>query len=252
MMQYIQEWRPPDFQDPMFVGLIVLIVVTFCASSVSSKRALPSELLILSATLAGTLRSGRNVPFFAMVATPIVAGHLWTRLAPYTSAALRDRGDARDKSGRIAIGVLLLVVAPLVAAGLRLRNSTLIQHSVETRDFPRAAVQFIESSNVTQPLYNEYHWGGYLIWKLYPRYRVFIDGRADVYGDQLIEEFFRVHDGANDWRTLLDRYGIQSVVVSPDTAIASLLREDKSWKNVFEDQQTVIFTRVGLFLAPQS
>jgi hypothetical protein len=252
MMQYIQEWRPPDFQDPMFLGLIVLIVVMLCTLAVSGKRALPSELLILGVTLAGTLRSGRNVPFFVLVATPILAGHLWTRLAPYTSAALRDRGEARVKKGSIVIGLLLLVVAPVITAGLRLRNSTNIQPSIEARDFPSAAVEFMKSNDIAQPLYNEYHWGGYLIWRLYPRYRVFIDGRADVYGDQLIEEFFRMHDGANDWRTLLDRYGIQSVVVSPDTAIASLLREDKSWNNVFEDQQTVIFTRVGLFLAPQS
>jgi hypothetical protein len=246
MMQYIQEWRPPDFQDPMFLGLIVLIVVTFGVLAVSNKRALPSELLILSATAAGTLRSGRNVPFFALVATPILARHLWTRLAPYTTAGgsiLQDQSVLGRQQGNVVISVLLLIALPIVGAGVRLRNSSRIQPLVEARDFPYSAVEFMTSSNIPQPIYNEYHWGGYLIWKLYPRYRVFIDGRADVYGDQLIEEFFRIHDGAKDWRSLIDHYGIQSVVVSPDSAIASLLREDKSWRNVFEDQQTAIFTR---------
>jgi len=253
MMQYIQEWRPPDFQDPMFLGLIVLILVTFCALAVSGKRALPSELLMLSATVAGTLRSGRNVPFFALVATPILARHLWTRLAPHvtaTGSVLRDRRDNGIEQGNVVISVLLLVVMPIVAAGVRLRNSVRIQPLVEARDFPRAAVDFISERNLTQPIFNEYHWGGYLIWKLYPRYRVFMDGRADVYGDELIEEFFRMHDGARDWRNLLDHYGIQSVVVSPNTAIASLLREDKGWNNIFEDQQTVIFTRVVVLITP--
>jgi len=255
MMQYIQEWRPPDFQDPMFIGLIVFIVATFCTLAVSSKRALPSELVILSVTAAATLRSARNAPFFALVATPILAGHLWTRLAPYISDGQSVSKVGRQPGSRIrsvVIGSLLLVMVPLFAAGLRIRNSTRIQPLTEARDFPYAAVEFIKSNNLTQPIFNEYHWGGYLIWKLYPQYRVFMDGRADVYGDQLLEEFFRIHDGDKDWRSLLDRYGIQSVVVSPDTALASLLREDKSWKNVFEDQQTVIFTRVGLSLAPQS
>src|SRR5262249_34081776 len=113
------------------------------------------------------------------------------------------------------------------------------------RDFPKSAVEFIKSRNVAQPFYNEYHWGGYLIWNLYPRYRVFIDGRADVYGDELMDEFFRIHDGAKDWRQLLDHFGIQSVLVSPDSALASLLREDKGWQNVFENRQTVIFARIG-------
>ena len=36
---------------------------------------------------------------------------------------------------------------------------------------------------------NHYNWGGYFIWKLYPQYRVFMDGRADVYGDALMTDF---------------------------------------------------------------
>ncbi len=46
-----------------------------------------------------------------------------------------------------------------------------------------------------QPIYNEYIWGGYLIWRLYPDYRVYIDGRADVYGDSLVNELLQVKDG---------------------------------------------------------
>ena len=247
MMQYIHEWRPPDFQDPMFLGLIVFIVVILCTLAVSRKRALPSELVILSATAAATLRSARNVPFFALVATPILASHLLTRLAAYTTGGRSMSRDSLQLGSyrRVAIGALLLVVAPLLAAALRIQNSTRIQPVVETRQFPSAAVEFMRSTNLPQPIFNEYDWGGYLIWKLYPRYRVFIDGRADVYGDQLIEEFFRIHDGTKDWRNLLDHYGIQAVIVSPDAAIASLLREDKGWRNVFEDGQTAIFTRVG-------
>ena len=118
-----------------------------------------------------------------------------------------------------------------------------MQSSTEARDYPMAAVAFLQTEKITQPIYNEYHWGGYLIWRLYPQYRVFIDGRADVYGDQLMEEFFKVHDGTMDWRKVLDQHGIQSVLVSPNTAIASLLRQDGSWQKVFEDPKAVVFVR---------
>jgi hypothetical protein len=253
MMQYIQEWRPPDFHDPMFLGLIVLILVTLCVLAVSARRALPSELLLVSATAAATLRSSRNVPFFALVVTPILARHLWTRLAAYTASkdsVLSKQHSFGANKVTAALNILLLVIAPLAASGLRLRNSTVIQPAVESRDFPAAAVEFINSNNLTQPIYNEYHWGGYLIWKLYPRYRVFIDGRADVYGDQVIEEFFKIHDGEREWRSLIDHYGVNSVLVSPNTALASLLREEKDWQKVFEDPDSVIFTRTAVLLAP--
>lgn len=251
MMRYIQEWRPPDFQDPAFLALLVLIIITFCVLAVSSKPALPSELLLLCGTAAVTLRSARNVPFFALVATPILAGHLWTWISPHVAASRSLSTDTRVLSSKashivIFVNVLLLIVAPVAAAAVRVRNATATQRSTEARDYPTAAVEFLQTQEVTQPIYNEYHWGGYLIWKLYPRYRVFIDGRADVYGDELMEQFFEIHDGQMHWRKRLDDYGIQSVLVSPNTAIASLLREDKGWQKVFEDQQAVIFLRVTL------
>jgi hypothetical protein len=248
MMRYIQEWRPPDFQDPTFLALLFLIIATFCVLAVSSKQARPSELLLLCGTAAVTLRSARNVPFFALVATPILAGHLWTWISPYVAASRSLSTDTRVLTSKaslivIFVNVVLLIIAPTTAAALRLRNATAMQSSTEARDYPTAAIEFLKTQNVTQPIYNEYHWGGYLIWRLYPQYRVFIDGRADVYGDHLMEEFFKVHDGTKSWREVLYRHQIQSVLVSPNTAIASLLRQDGDWQKVFEDEQAVVFVR---------
>lgn len=257
MMRYIQEWRPPDFQDPMFLALLVLIIVTFCVLAVSKKPARPSELLLLCGTAAVTLRSARNVPFFALVATPILAAHLWSWIAGRQASNRSLFSNQRASITKanltvVVVNVLLLIVTPMAAAASRIRNSTAMQPMIEARDFPTGAVEFMRSQSVAQPIYNEYHWGGYLIWKLYPSYRVFIDGRADVYGDRLMEEFFEVHDGERNWRKRLDDHGIQSVLVSPDTAIASLLREDKGWQKVFEDHQAVILTRAVVLTAPEN
>ena len=51
--------------------------------------------------------------------------------------------------------------------------------------FPEGAVAFLQSSYYPQRIFVYYDWGGYAIWKLYPEYRVFVDGRADLYGDEL-------------------------------------------------------------------
>ena len=55
--------------------------------------------------------------------------------------------------------------------------------------FPAAAVAFLSREHPPGPILNHYNWGGYFIWKLYPEYRVFMDGRADVYGDTFMDEF---------------------------------------------------------------
>jgi hypothetical protein len=101
----------------------------------------------------------------------------------------------------------------------------------------------MREQKLPQPIFNDYGWGGYLIWKLYPDYRVYIDGRADVYGDAFMEEFLSAQAGEKGWRAPLDKYGIRTVLIKPDTALASLLREDAGWQKVFEDSQAVIFTR---------
>ncbi|PYS77334.1 MAG: hypothetical protein DMF66_10305 [Acidobacteria bacterium] len=82
-----------------------------------------------------------------------------------------------------------------------------------------------------------------MIWNLYPDYRVYIDGRADVYGDDYLEEFLHTHDGVANWRAPLEREAVRTVFVNPDAPLASLLRQDAGWRKVFEDGEAVIFVR---------
>ena len=68
---------------------------------------------------------------------------------------------------------------------------------------------------------------------------------ADIYrvGDAYLEEFLKTHEGRAGWRTPLEREGVRTVVVKPDVPLASLLRQEAGWRNVFEDEQAVIFVR---------
>jgi len=244
-MQYIQEWKAPNFQDPMFLALLLLILAIIYVLALSSRRPRPSEILILLGTLAATLRSARNVPFFALVAAPPLARSLWVWYSDYRKSKSESSPPVSQKTVPLEplLNIAIFVVLPALAALISVQQTIGRQLRVEGENFPIAAVQFMKSQNLPQPIYNEYHWGGYLIWNLYPQYRVYIDGRADVYGDAFIEHYFVIHDGEPNWRMILDYHQIGTVIVEPNTAIASLLREDSSWKNVFEDKRAVVFTR---------
>jgi hypothetical protein len=188
------------------------------------------------------LRSGRNVPFFVLVTTPLLAEHTWSWLATKRSRQAPAVSPGPQKM-KLALNVLLLLVAPLSIIFVRAQNTLAEQANIERQKFPAAAMEIIRINQLPQPVYNEYHWGGYLIWKLYPAYKVFIDGRADVYGDAFFEQFMSAHAGEPGWRETLERYGVRTVLVTPDSALASLLREDQAWHKVFEDSQSVIFVR---------
>jgi hypothetical protein len=53
----------------------------------------------------------------------------------------------------------------------------------------------------------------------------------------------KMDDGVSDWRGPLDRHGVQTILIAPDVALASLLRSDPNWVKAFETDKSVIFTR---------
>lgn len=247
MMKYIEEWHSPDFHELMFQPLALLILAVFGVLALSRRRIGLAPLLLLIATAWGALRSGRNVPFFVLIAMPLLAEHAWDWLTSQRWGQWLTAPEKREVGAsatlKIALNVLLLIAAPLTLAIMRVHRNIATQATAEAQQFPAAAVEFIRANRSPQPIYNEYGWGGYLIWKLYPDYRVYIDGRADVYGDAFIEEFLATQAGETSWQESLSKHGVRTVLIKPDAALASLLRQDHGWQKVFEDRQAVIFVK---------
>jgi len=78
-------------------------------------------------------------------------------------------------------------------------------------------------------IFNLYDWGGYLIWKLYPKTHVFIDGRADLYGPELLHNFADVYQFKGSWQQILQRCNIQTVIIPPASALAIGLQSAPGW-----------------------
>jgi hypothetical protein len=88
-----------------------------------------------------------------------------------------------------------------------------------------------------------YDWGGYAIWKLYPRYQVFVDGRADLYGDSLLKQFETAIILHNGWREILDRWEVNTVLVPTNCALAQALMINPDWRPSFNNSKAIILVR---------
>ena len=242
MAAFIQEWASPDFHKTTYLPLAILLLSTFAAMALSPKRPRRGEIFLVLIAALGALRSVRHIPIFSLFAAPVLARHLW--------AIAKDRGwdklltgaEARPTGLKLLINIILLL-APLVLAVTRVWDFASHQRKYVTLRNPVAAVEFLKSQHLPGPIYNRYGWGGYLIYQLYPEYRVYIDGRADVYGDAFFTEAMKVYDGVGNWKEPLDRYGIQTVIIDTNVALSTALRNDNEWSNVYEDDQAVIFRR---------
>ncbi len=91
-------------------------------------------------------------------------------------------------------------------------------------------------------IFNSYEWGGYIIWRLYPQYKVYIDGRAfDVYGDDLLFSFMNVYRAQLGWEQTLEAQGVRLVLVEPGSGIASALLHSSNWNVLYKDQISIVF-----------
>ena len=242
MAAFIQEWASPNFHQPMFVPLALFLFLLVAVLALSSKRLRASEVFLLFVTGLAALRSARHIPIFALIATPIFAQQVW-ELMLARGWELRLNAPQGSKPRTAVLFAVLLLLAPAVLDIALIKHFVTNQAVYEAKNYPQAAVNFLESKKLPGPIYNRYGWGGYLIRRFHGAYPVYIDGRADVYGDKFMYETFNTYDGGTGWFEPLDRLSVRTVLISPDAPLASLLRNDQEWLKVYEDDQAIIFTR---------
>jgi len=248
LVDFTQEYNSPDFHNPLVkLFLVALMAGTVVLALVRSRV----DLLGLATWLLFTafaLHSGRNIPLFAVLALPWLATWTidladqdsgpgraldrfmdWTRRLSHTEATLKGWPVA-------ALGVVLLTVA-----ALRPDRSEVYRFSSEV--FPVEAVESILESDVelAGPVYNEFGWGGYLLYRAWPEIPVFIDGQTDFYGEELTQEYVRIRELRPDWEALLDKHGIRWALIPVDAPLAQGLEFHTDWERVYSDSVAVTF-----------
>ena len=108
---------------------------------------------------------------------------------------------------------------------------------------PVAAVEFLKKEHLKGNMYNEYEFGDYIIYGAYPRYRVFIDGRADMYGTERMKEYFKVAYIRPGWDKVLEKYNIEWIIFNTDSTLSQLLLERKEWRRIYSDKVANIFLK---------
>jgi hypothetical protein len=95
---------------------------------------------------------------------------------------------------------------------------------------------------VSGEMFNSYGWGGYLILYL-PERRVFMDGRNDFYGEELIDEFNKPDEVKPGWEDVFAKYHVGWTILPRTHPLCSLLALRIDWKQVYQDEVTAIYTR---------
>lgn len=251
LQDFIQEWRSPDFHPLYTHPFIWLLLATLAAIGLSGRRVDGTDLALVAGFAYAGLLAGRNMGPFALVAAPVLSRHAARAIERWLKVA-REQGwfspplrVGRPSSTRLALANWLLLLLVLVAAGVKAALPWRDEFNVENerRTLPADAVEWIQREQPPGPMFNSYNWGGYLIWHLWPAYRVFVDGRTDLYGDELLSQYLKVRFAQPGFQEVLDQYGVNFVLTEAGGFTDNFLALSKGWRLAYSDHIAVIYVR---------
>ncbi len=268
LMNHIDEFLSPNFHgvaQQCFVAILLITIVVLAVAR--SKPSLSRVFVLLFATYSG-LYSARSLPVSSLLLTLIVAP-LWTqafaeavgnpnlssRLKGFVSLwqAFTVRMGQVELSFRghvwplVAIFVGLLVCADQGKLGAtRWMNA-----QFDPEHLPVQATDAIVQRGLREPIFAPDSWGGYLIYRLYPQNKVFVDDRHDFYGVDFLRDYLKTIRLTPEWDKFLNEKHVNWALLRAGSSLANMLEETAQWNVVYRDGTAVLLERKQL-LAPGS
>lgn len=219
----IDEWQPPDFHrlEPLELVLMAALALGLCGGV-----RLPWFRVAL---FLGLLHSALQVSRFQLQLS--VIGFLL--LAPSLGARFPARVGA---AGR---GSVLVLAAALVA--LTVARGTVAITRGDAAGSPMAALAAVPAEMRARPVLNAYRFGGFLIFN---RVRVFVDSRADLYGDAFLDDYLAIQEPRPDRvNTAFAKHDIAWTMLEPGSALVAWLDAQPGWQRHYADGFAVVHIR---------
>lgn len=255
--QHIVESLTLNFHHPVAIFFEFLLILGTAAAIWHAFQGSYTETVLVLMWGHAALLASRNIPLFGIVAAPLVASAIdawlrkipdlhvaqWLRTAAQRYLAIAAETAETDAMPRwhLISAAAIVVVAALVYAPAPPRR---FRPEYDPQSYPAGAIAMLRSDASARIFTND-EWGDYLIWRLYPGHRVFVDGRSDFYGDDFVQTYLDVMNVKYGWERTLNRFGINTILLPPDAPLAGALKESSLWHVVYDDGISLVFRPVG-------
>ena len=268
LMNHIDEFLSPNFHgvaQQCFVAILLITIVALAAAH--NKPSLSRVLVLLLATYSG-LYAARSLPVSSLLFTLIVAP-LWTqaltdarenenlslRLRAVVSRWQEFTGRVRNVElafrGHLWPAAAVFLGVLVCAHQGRLGTTQWMHAHFDPKHIPVQATDTIVERGIREPIFAPDSWGGYLIYRLYPENRVFVDDRHDFYGVDFLRDYLKAIRLTPDWDKFLNEKHVNWALLPAGSALANMLEETTQWNVVYRDGTAVLLERKQL-LAPSS
>ena len=262
-VQNIAEYQSISFHEAPAIYLEVLLLLGAVSGIwfvVKRRDFVPAVLLLGWGHLA--LFAARNIPIFGIVAAPFVAQALSEMLAGLEQAPIahwlhravaglrsagREFGETdqlwrlHPLSAAVVVVLALLISSPAATGKLK--------PEYDPERYPAKALTVLRADPNSR-IFTDDEWGDYLLYNLYPGHKVFVDGRDDFYGQDFEQKYLDVMLVKYDWEQFLGKYGVDTIVLSTKSALASAIKQSCHWRAIYDDTVAIVFRAVPKPAAP--
>jgi hypothetical protein len=257
LMDHIDEFQSPNFHYVAQKCFAVLLLLTLVALVAKTREAPASESLLVLFSVYSGLYASRNIPVSSLLLILVIGPWLSDAMEQLSSRRPTVRGFAstqflqRMEAIELSLRGHLWPIAAVVltcciaAHGGKLGSTPLMDAHFDAKRFPEAAVNYLEKQNVQGPIVSPDSWGGYLIYRLYPRVRMVVDDRHDFYGDEFLKSYLKMIHVEPGWDDFLRQHEAHCIVVPRNSALANILAETTGWQPVYTDDVAAVFVRTS-------
>jgi len=235
--------------SPAEVTLILSPILMALLLAVWARWREVTPILVLVVTLVQGLTHMRHIAFFLILAAAYQASLLRQFLETWQS---RREPPARLKAPARLAGMLLLAVL-LLAGVKRLAGSAPLtlpllaqpqSNGLTGTYYPVGVLDYLNARGLRGKLLTEFAWGEYLIWVLYPRCLVALDGRYEtVYPEEVAQRYLDFIYTREGWQKFLTDYPPDLILIDSRRRLSALLRQDPHWRQVYTDPGCTLFVR---------
>jgi hypothetical protein len=245
IMNHVGEFMSPNFHAfnaKLFEILLLLMLAVLLFSKARKLNIIEILMILLFAHM--SLYSVRYIPLFSIIVAPILVRQLTPILEQSggkLSEFFKKRSDnisAIDASTR---GYLWPVLA--VSLVVFLANTGKIEFKFKEDKKPVAAVEFLKKEHLSGNMFDNDEFGDYIIYAAWPEYKVFFDGRSDMYGVDIMKKYLKVTTIRPGWDEVLKEYNITWIIYNANSALSLFLMERDDWKLIYADKVANIFVK---------
>jgi hypothetical protein len=185
------------------------------------------------------LHAARNIALYAVGLAIPFSRHLASAIRPIAERIGSGRQIPQKLASRLNLVAFSLLSLAVFIWGYPRMGTSATQQRIDEQ-FPVGAVEYLQIQD--EPvLFHTYRWGGYLIWRDWPNIKSFVDGRTDLFGDELLSEYLSIYRAEPGFEGLLEKYSIEWLLLEPSSPLA-VAADRAGWTMLRLDSASILYS----------